>query len=427
MKISISGSLIDKCYAFSLFLFSFFVYIFPRDSHFLLRIIPLVLGLLLYSLFFLRACNKLKKRDAFIVFMMGLLVLWILLRVFFQVGLAGLASLEVFYFLSWPFMFVSLYRLIARQDFLFLNIFLVFFLVFEALIVLGQLSNSLFGVGFHRLSDYSDMSYGERLRYSNMLSGTFFNSNDLASSVILVVCYFYVVKDKCSRFFSVAMILAFFLLVAAISRSMLLMFFVVFFYFYMRDSLVRSIVFVFLIFWVLFGFYLLGSYFEDYEAVRRVISRVDSILLVIENGLLSDYSLWLRLNSYLFFFENFWDVGFGTGEYKDYSFFFRGLSSDFLIFAESPHSFFIEVCYWLGYPGFLLVIVLFVSLGMRKACLDSLFVFFVFFVVGFVSSSIIGRFLLIYCFFACILAIKNGRGPLSESPTLKLYRVVMTQ
>lgn len=408
MNVSISRSLIDKYLSLSILFFTVFLYLFPKNDQFLLRVLPIVFGFSIYFLFFGGAFKKLKGKDVFIVCAMMLLVLWMVLRVFFECGFSGLFSSEILYFLYWPFMFVSIYRFVARQEFLFLNAVFVLFLGLEFIVVLGQVCNSLFGVGLYHLADYSDLSPSEKIVYGKMLSGTFVNSNDLASAVVLSLCYFYVVRDRCSVYFNVAMILGFVLLVLAASRSMLILFFIMSFYFVARSSVIIFIGFSFLISGVMVVLYFLGLYFVEYDSIQRIMSRIDSVFLIIERGLMLDYSVYLRLTSYSYFFDNFFDVGLGSGEFKNYSYFFRELSGDFLLFAKSPHAFFFEVGYWLGYPGFVTIVALFIMFCVRTLSLDSVFVLFVFFVVSFVSSSIIGKFFIIYAFFACILCIKRG-------------------
>ena len=266
--------------------------------------------------------------------------------------------------------------------------------------MLGQLMKMLTGVGFHVPADYIE-SAGET--YSFMLSGTFVNANDLASVAVMIGLFFMISRPLSDRFYHSAIVTISVIVLLTASRSSLVVFVGMLLFYWGSRSIVKTVLAFIGLAFLFYFFYVWGvNVSGQYDAVDRVINRLNSLFLIASGGLRVDNSLSLRIESYLHFLSNLPALSLGTRQYQDYTAFVSELGPRFSLLELNPHSFVVEVGYWLGWPGLLALILFLASCFSFKKPLYSVLLLAAFLVLSSVSSSIIGNFIFMLVFFFCL-------------------------
>lgn len=237
------------------------------------------------------------------------------------------------------------------------------FTALELIICLGQMSTYMLGFG---------LPVSEEYLY--MITGTFYNSNDLAAVVLscCVVTLIFQSLNVTNGFnCSYIWIFSFALLIITLSRTALLLF-ILLFIISCGKSIVKYLLYSVSLFAFLFIFNPLsiGSQSADSNSgvENRIFSRMNSIFDIAENGVEVDGSLSLRIKSYSHYFSTLDDLSWGTGEYSNYGIFFHNADFDYSLISSNPHSLIIELSYWQGYIGlfsFLAVILAFICSSVK--------------------------------------------------------------
>lgn len=398
----------DKLYLAGLFVFygsTFFL-----QNYFFLKIAPLVAATVGYSYFLIAVKWKLTVSTLPVFVFVFFLSVVAALYVFFEQGFIGFFSLEALYFFSLVLMLFAAFRLVFNKESEFLNKAFFIFLLFQLILMLGQLMKMLTGVGLHVPAELvQSASEANKL----LLSGTFVNSNDLAAVCVMIALFFMLNYRVSNRFYRLAISMIFLILLLTVSRSSLLVFICMYLYFEAKRSFLKLQVLVVLFVSMFSVFYIVGvSFPENYDVVDRIVHRINTIPKILSGGLQADNSLSLRVNSYLNFFHNLPELGLGSGKYQDYDEFVSELGPRYRLYATNPHSFVVEVSYWLGWAGLALLSLFLLSCLSMRSFFLSLMIVAIFIVMSSVSSSIIGNFVFMFVFFCCIFLVfyKDGKG-----------------
>lgn len=275
---------------------------------------------------------------------------------------------------------------------LFLYKLLRFFLIAELVICLGQISTYTIGIGLPINEVYKDYF---------MITGTFYNSNDLGAVVLLIAFLFINIENNHTlRQQGFIWLLIIILLLISGSRAALLttgLFFII-----TRKANTKNIFFYSLIFIFLFAAY--TSFFLDSHnnVVSRFTSRIESLINVLKNGVTSDGSMGLRLDSYIHFLKNLDQLGLGSGKINDYYQYAKNAKfNNIELIFQNPHSLIVELGYWLGWPGLLsfsIAVIYLLQYSKRK-----FFTVGIIFTASLIPSSVLGSlvfflFMLLSCF-----------------------------
>lgn len=272
---------------------------------------------------------------------------------------------------------------------------LLFFLIFQFIICIAQITYYYFGFGLPvKVESYSE---------SSMLTGAFTNSNDL--SAVLVIIAYIVSNITTDKFKST---LTWFLIILMIvflgSRSSLLLLLVIL----VLSSNKKIITKIFyLLFFLILTYVILFflSYSGTDKVFERSLDRLLSISSIIQDGVESDGSMKLRYESYKHFFYNFFDIGMGSGEVRNYYIFGKDANFDTSLILSNPHSLIVEIAYWSGYIGLILLFVLLFLLFYFFNL--SLFYLFILVVSSMISSGALWSPIFIYLMIMGFFVSKN--------------------
>lgn len=340
--------------------------------------------------------GKIKRQHLFCTLMWMPYVLWAGLAYISKPLHGEYLSAHFLAILILPILSLSCLRLFlspnSEQNYHWIYRILLVFVLIQMLVCLGQISTFVLGIGFPVNELYVD---------SGMITGTFFNSNDLAA-VMLSILFFvlglekYYFRDDRHLFW----FLVFILLLIAGSRSALLISMLLFILAKANNPRkILSYSFIVLTVFSLFIF-IVGNF--DNQVVSRFSTRFESLLYVMQYGVSYDSSMNVRLASYLHYLEKFPELGLGSMEINNYFKYSNSatFNANGLLF-ENPHSLVVELGYWLGWPGllfFFLPLFFLLKFSKRKFLL-----LVVFLIVSTIPSSILGSMLffmiLILCFF----------------------------
>ncbi|MGM0914234.1 MAG: hypothetical protein ACQEWZ_07825 [Pseudomonadota bacterium] len=222
---------------------------------------------------------------------------------------------------------------------------LFLFLVSQLVICLGQITNYVFGFGFHVNSERKSVTE---------VMGTFYGSSSLASVVCL--CAFIVSSlernlsdEKKTMIWGVI----FFILTLAASRSAIVLAGIIFILTRKRFFLKSKKVYFFLILGASVLVIFVASsvnIFQD-RVFDNILLRLSTFRAMFEGGVSVDGSINLRLSSYLFFLQNMDSLWLGSWKILDYHEFSFGANFDTALMFSNPHSLIVEIGYWLGWPG----------------------------------------------------------------------------
>lgn len=303
-------------------------------------------------------------------------------------------------FISIPFITLTIIRLRCilgvqhSDDFLFKLIYL--FLFFQFFICIGQMSTYVFGVGF----PVSDLYSG---RF--MLNGSFVNSNNLAS-IVLLISFLFINCEKrrniSEQILAWSLIMS--LLILTGSRSAIV--FTVFIIIFNGRLRLKKLLLCLGLGGLSLIAYAFVSYFSDLSVIERILHRLDSFSVIFYGGLQADSSIALRLNSYVHFLSSLPDLGFGSGKINNYFKYSENSIFKSELMFTNPHSLFVEIGYWLGWPGLITfcggLLYLVRYLNSRILCL------IVIAISSSIPSSVLGE-LMFYYFMILVLLVSNER------------------
>lgn len=275
---------------------------------------------------------------------------------------------------------------------LFLYKILRFFLIAELIICLGQISTYSLGIGLPINEVYKDYF---------MITGTFYNSNDLGAVVLLIAFLFINIESNHTlRQQGFIWLLFISLLLISGSRAALLttgLLFII-----TRKVNTKNIFFYSMVFIFLFIAYTSFFLDSDNSVVSRLTSRVESLINVLKNGISSDGSMGLRLDSYIHFLKNLDQLGLGSGKINNYyQYAGNAKFNNIELMFQNPHFLIVELGYWLGWAGlicFFLAIVYLQRYSKNKILTISIMI-----IASLIPSSILGNlifflFMIISCF-----------------------------
>lgn len=274
---------------------------------------------------------------------------------------------------------------------------LFYFFIAQLILCLGQLSTYTFGIGLPVSEDYVD---------SNMITGSFNNANDLAAIVLLACCFFSTDEVNFNKSTRVVFwIILFMLLLSTGSRSALILSLLVFLV-TRKINYNFILISIFISFLSVFMISILSANIEN-DSLNRMVLRVESIFDMFENGLLSDNSMSIRVNSYISFFENFSELGLGSGKLQDYFIFNKTGGVNSWLMYQNPHSLPIEIAYWIGWLGFFsfIIPVLYYIFFYTKNKIVSGAIF----LSMFISSSVLGSYIYFLFFFIPFFLSANSK------------------
>lgn len=343
---------------------------------------------------------------------------WLVLIFYFSFSFIGLIyyyltpykgyliSQYVVYLLTFPFAYLSLIclnRQLSQEDFFnFFNKLIIYFSLGQVFITVGQFSHYLYGSNFKVNEDYQNIM---------MISGTFYNSNDLAIIVVLMAFIFKYTYKYLSYFKSLLVWFIFaYLLFITGSRVCFLLFTVIIFSLgglsYKKIFSIIGLVFSISALLIFFG----KMDVEPSHPLYRIVSRINSFQMIFEDGFSSDDSMSDRSSFYLYFLKYIGDIGIGSVSIGDYHRYANHSYQFDPLFFVNPHAFIFEIAYWMGWLGLFICISLYLLLVV-KSNYNLLFVV-VCVATSFVSSSLLGQiiyFLLVVmaCWVCYLKSIKN--------------------
>src|SRR5690554_2552954 len=350
----------------------FFHFIFI--TRFPINVAPIFIGIPFYFITLLTTKISINRKFIaswfFLLFFSSLALTYLAL----EKGAKSIISLEFYFFISLPLMYLAIIRLKSKGKENHLSKVFLVFLCWQLFVILGELSMNITGFGFNNPASYSN---NLEKHYSFMLSGTYINSNNLAavSGMILV---FYIINNKNNKHTNLAIFLCFTIALLTVSRSVLVfMALTLTVYYFNKKRLLGflSIALTFLLLYILM--YFSQKYLSNFEVIMRVVNKVETLMIIYNNGLDTDGSVSSRFISYLHFINNLKILGLGTGKFQNYEFFVNSLGPHFKLMALNPHSFVVEIGYWLGWLG-LILFFSFILTVKFKSILASAYVLFSF-------------------------------------------------
>jgi hypothetical protein len=383
----------------------FYIFNFVFIGRFPLNTIPLVVGIPSYLVFIFFEGLGIEKRFLFswvsLTFLSVIALFYLVLE---KCALAFL-SMEFLFFFSLPLLYLSTARLLCHGHLrLAANAFLVF-LFWQLFVVVGQISMRLWGIGLHLPSYYSDDLSDN---YASMLSGTFLNANDLAAVSGMFLVFFLLVREYLPKSAKIGISLCLILAVFTVSRSVLFFMICSLAVFLLRKSFLTGIALILLIGGsLILGLYFLQEYFSHLSFISRIIDRFESLWLILNYGFSIDNSISVRLFSYIHFLSNLDNLGFGSMHLRDYGMFVNSLGMKYELLAVNPHSFIVEIGYWLGFPGLLLFLIFMMAIK-PKSFFGFYYVLASFLLLSMVSSSVVNNFIFFLAFFSALVLASSG-------------------
>jgi hypothetical protein len=218
---------------------------------------------------------------------------------------------------------------------------LLFYVATEFTIILLQIAYFIVGVG---------LPPGEL--YESMVSGSQFNSNNLAA-IVLVLSVFYnaTSQDRPRVEWRVFNLLTVTILLITFSRLAVLL--------YILDRLrafnVRQMgkAVAVVIALVAAGVIVSNIEYTGNNTIDASLYKARSLARLVDVGFEVDRSTSSRSESYFNFFEQLDRLGFGSGSILDYSTFTSGALFVDEALYHNPHSMVIEFGYWMGWAGLL--------------------------------------------------------------------------
>lgn len=300
------------------------------------------------------------------------------------------------------FIFLRLSKYYPSEEFYnFILRIIIVFLIGQLIVCVGQITTYILGFGFRVSSEYMD---------SSMVTGTYFNSNDLAAIIlILSYCFTRLEFTVKNNIRIIIWVVVFLLLIVTGSRSALTLTLMVFLLsrkINIINSLSISLFFIVSIFLTNFLFINTNN-----DVVGRIVSRLETLHNIYQNGINDDGSMNLRIESYIHFLKNFKNLGLGSGEINNYYKFSNNANFDSWLMFQNPHSLIVEIGYWLGWGGLLSFFLAFFFLAYQY---QRSFIFIIVAIISmFISSSVLGS--IIYIFFLILCIFLNSKVHIAKS------------
>ena len=379
------------------YLFSFlFINVFP------INIVPLLVGVGFYLIHC--ALSNVRIGRLHLPSWLALTALsWLaLLYLVVGLGLGVLLSMEFFFFFSLPLLYLAVLRLSGTGYLNYVERGCLAFLSLQLFVAAGQMLRHTTGYGF-QLPAYYYENASEA--YSTMITGTYLNANDLAATCGSIFVFSLLAKSGSAHVRKYTILLCFFLAILTASRFVLVFMVFSLAIHLLRVSVLRGIVSLIGLFSTLLVLLYFSQYFfSELEHVSRLFERINTIGLVFTQGISADNSMSVRLTSYLHFLSNIGGLGLGSVQLRDYTQFVSLPSERFTLFAINPHSFIVEVGYWLGWPGLTLLSLFMISVKTNHSWAFC-YTLVAFAGLSMVSSSVINNFMFFLAFFSTISVI----------------------
>ncbi len=275
------------------------------------------------------------------------------------------------------------------------------FLIAQLIICLGQVMTYTFGFGLPVSAEYESLY---------VITGTYTNPNDLATIILLIAfCFSRFENTIKSNKRNIIWLIIFLLLLITGSRSALFVTLIVF-------LLTRKINFTGVLATIMISF--IGIFAVDFifasnntsDIISRMALRLESFIDIYENGLGSDGSMSVRMESYLHFLNNLQNLGLGSGEINNYYKYATNATFQGWLLFQNPHSLIVELGYWLGWIGLL---GFFIPFGFLVYQYQRSFLFLVVALISMsISSSVLGSF--IYFLFLILCIFCNSKIEVKE-------------
>ena len=310
-------------------------------------------------------------------------------------------SIIFFYALTLPFIGIATLKTLKTNENFVIKL-ITYYIYIEFFIVIGQLMNYIVGFGLP-----IPKSYG----LSGMVTGTQYNSNNLAAILLPVTLCVAFLNNKLSaqKSFILWAILFFMQILLASKASILLTSLI---YISTRRFTVKNIIAVIgFVFSAIVSFTYLLNYGSTSGILGRISVRMNDLIALLsfwetKNG----ESISERTESYFYFLDHYISrLQFGSLDFGNYDYFFQDGMSAHDLFKTNPHSLLIELAYYAGWAGLLFSIIAFMGIflyynsGKFKS---KLLIIFCFLVASFIPSTLIGNFTFLV-FFALSLTISN--------------------
>lgn len=242
-------------------------------------------------------------------------------------------------------------------------------------------------------------------KYDNMISGSHVNANNLATVIVLISYIFSQIEFKIKKISATMFwLLIFLLVILTSSRSSLVMVLVIFF-FTRKISLFSKLTYMLLFSVAILVFFSLGSEVgTDSLVLKRIIERIYSIYSMAIDGISSNNSMDIRYHSYIYFFNNLPNLGIGSGIIGDYFKYSGDANFDKSLMFTNPHSYIVEIGYWLGIPGLLLITFILLLLMIKYN--GSLLLLTIIILTSSIPSSIFDFYQYFFLFFMCYFVKK---------------------
>lgn len=247
-------------------------------------------------------------------------------------------------FVLLPLMWAAFSELVAKQDWhRSLRLLLLYYLATELVIMLLQISYFLIGVG---------MPPGDL--YESMVSGSQFNSNNLAASVVLLSIFYnassHDAPGRERRLFNLMVVL---ILLITFSRLAILL--------YLADRIrhlnLRQMgrMLATAVVLVAGGAAVSNIEYTGNETIDANLYKAKSLATIAQVGFEADSSTSSRGESYLNFVKQIGRLGTGSATILDYSKFTVGADFADNALYVNPHSMVVEFGYWMGWFGLLAI------------------------------------------------------------------------
>lgn len=279
--------------------------------------------------------------------------------------------------------------------------YISFFLIAQLVICLGQVMTYTFGFGLPVSAEYESLY---------VITGTYTNPNDLATIILLIAfCFSRIENTIKSNMKNITWLIIFLLLLITGSRSALFITLIVF-------LLTRKINLTGVLATIIISF--IGIFAVDFilasnnssDIISRMALRLESFIDIYENGLGSDGSMSIRIESYLHFLNNLKNLGLGSGEINNYYKYATNATFQGWLLFQNPHSLIVELGYWLGWIG---LIGFFIPFGILTYQYQRSFLFLVVALISMsISSSVLGSF--IYFLFLILCIFCNSKIEVKE-------------
>src|SRR5699024_3136613 len=263
---------------------------------------PVILGAILYLLSLALSDIGSRKESTLIFIVWVPYSIWAVVNYLSHPEDGRIFSGSLFTFLIIPFLSSSIQNLLggnSNKNFHFIYRLLFLFLLSQLVICLGQMSTITFAFG---------LPINEVYKHLSLVSGTFFNSNDL-STVVLLLSFILLGLERYSfgRQKSISWVLVFLILLITGSRTAIFITLLIFVVDKIRTlkDFTKVVAFLFIL---ILSFYYINDVIDS-SALYRIEARIKSLINIFQYGISQDSSISGRLSSYTLFIKNLPSIG----------------------------------------------------------------------------------------------------------------------